>query len=134
MAYTILGIFIALVILTLIFGRRVEKKWEYEADFRDEKGREFGECEIELSRIVREEDDFKLKVKFHMMHEVLKGARRVEVFVGETLLISGNVEHPGRILLRNEIPVTDDPPPPKDQLSRVLVDGVERFSAEFRPD
>jgi len=45
------GLIGLLFLLALIFGKRIVKQWEYEAEFRDGGGREFGEFDIELSRV-----------------------------------------------------------------------------------
>lgn len=42
------GLFVLLVMLTLIFGKRVIKKWEFEAKFYDDKRQEVGEFDIEM--------------------------------------------------------------------------------------
>ncbi len=66
-----IGLIALLVIVVVIFGKRIHKRWEYEADFLDSNGREFGEFEIELSRIEKEEPDDTLKVKLRMRHPSL---------------------------------------------------------------
>ena len=70
------GLILLLIVVVVLFGKRIRKQWEYEADFRDADGREFGEFEIELSRIEKEEPDFTLKAKFRMRHPALKHRRQ----------------------------------------------------------
>ena len=61
-----------LIVAALVFGKRIKKQWEFEAEFRDASGREFGEFDIEMSRIEKEEPDYTLKASFHMRHESLQ--------------------------------------------------------------
>ena len=60
------GLIGLLIVVVMIFGKRIEKKWDYEADFRDESGKEFGELDVEMSRIEKDEPNFSLKAKFRM--------------------------------------------------------------------
>lgn len=39
------------IVVVVHFGRRVDNKWEFDADFVNDNGNEFGELNIELSRI-----------------------------------------------------------------------------------
>ena len=94
------GLIGLLVVLALLFGKRIIKQWEFEAEFRDVKGREFGEFDIELSRIAKEETEDTFKAKFRMRHALLGAGQRVQVFLDDTLVLEGNVETEGRILLQ----------------------------------
>ncbi len=49
--YGFLALIAVLVVVAVVFGKRVIRKWEYEAEFRDASGREFGELELKMSRI-----------------------------------------------------------------------------------
>jgi hypothetical protein len=48
--YGVGGLFVLLVVFTLTFGKRVIKKWEYEAKFYNDKRREVGEFDIEMQK------------------------------------------------------------------------------------
>ena len=52
--YGFLGLLAVLFVLAMLFGKRIRKQWEFEAEFRDAAGREFGELDIESSRIEKE--------------------------------------------------------------------------------
>lgn len=135
--YLVLGFFglvVLLVVITAIFGKRVIKRWEIEAEFRDASGREFGEFEVEMSRIDKQEPDYTLKAKFHLRHPALKQHATVQVYVEDILVFERRVEKEGRLhVLRSELvnPVGDDA---LGKTCRVVVDGTEIASAEFRPD
>ena len=128
------GLILLLFILALLFGKRIRKKWEFEAEFRDEGGREFGEFDIEMSRIEKKEPDFSFKAKFKLRHESLAPGQRVQVFLDETLVLEGNVETAGRILLRNDALVNEVSDATAGQLCRVVYGGLEHFSEAIRPD
>ncbi len=83
--------FLLLIVFALVFGKRVKKKWEYEAEFRDEAGREFGEFDIELSQIQKQEPGYTLKAEFHMRHELLGHLQTVQVFLDDLLMLEGEV-------------------------------------------
>lgn len=95
----LLGLTVLLVIVTLVFGKRVTKKWEYEAHFRDTRGRKIGKFEIKLSMVEKEESDFSLKVKFYLRHDSLAPHDTVRVFLNDLLVLEGMVSDGGRIRL-----------------------------------
>lgn len=137
MKYLLLGFFglvVLLVVITILFGKRVIKKWEIEAEFRDADGKEFGEFEIELSRIDKKEPDYTLKAKFHMRHPALTQHATVQVYVEDTLVFERRVEKEGRLhVMRSELvnPVGNDA---LGKTCRVVVGSTEIASAEFHPD
>jgi len=91
-----------LIVFALVFGKRVKKKWEYEAEFRDEAGREFGEFDIELSQIQKQEPGYTLKAEFHMRHELPGHLQTVQVFLDDLLMLEGEVTHAGRVRLGSD--------------------------------
>ncbi|MDX1516769.1 MAG: hypothetical protein R3288_08015, partial [Woeseiaceae bacterium] len=105
--YFVIGFFalIGLLILAaLLFGKRVRKQWEYEAEFRDANGREFGEFEIESSRIEKQEPDYTLKARFHLRHASLQPGQRIEIRLDDTPVLEGRVDTPGRIRMSKQRP------------------------------
>ena len=79
--YFVFGFFFLIVFLfafAAIFGKRIKKQWEFEAEFRDAKGKEFGEFDIEMSRIEKEEPDYTFKAKFRMRHASLEMGKTVQ--------------------------------------------------------
>lgn len=135
--YLVLGFFglvLLLVLIAAIFGKRIIKKWELEAEFKDANGQDFGEFEVELSRIDKKEPDYTLKAKFHMRHRALKQHAPVQVYVEDTLVFERRVEKEGRLhVLRSELvnPVGNDA---SGKTCRVVVGGIEIASAELHPD
>ena len=93
------GLILAIFVLAALFGKRKITQWEYEADFRDERGREFGEFDIELSRIEKDEPNFSLKAEFKMRHPSLRLHSTIQVFLEDTLVLEGMVREEGRIRL-----------------------------------
>jgi len=135
--YTFFGFFgliLLLVVIAVLFGKRIRKQWEYEADFRDANGREFGEFEIELSRIDKEEPDYTLKAKFRMRHEALRQHSTVQVYVEDTLVFEQMVETEGRMYAQRVKLVNPVDRVSEGQRCRVVVGGTEIASAEFHPD
>jgi hypothetical protein len=132
--YGFFGLLLLLFVLAVLFGKRIQKRWEYEAEFRTPGGREFGEFEIELSRIAKEETEYSFKAKFRMQHESLAKGQMVQVFLDETLVLQGNVRSAGRIYLRDKAVVKDVFEPSDGQICRVVWGGIEQFRAALRPD
>lgn len=128
------GLLLLLVLLVLLFGRRVRKRWDYEAKFRDLSGREFGEFDLEMSKIEKEEPEYSLKAKFRMRHESLEKGQLVQVYLEDLLVMQGNVTRSGRILLRDRAVVSEVRDPAPGQVCRVVWSGIEQFRAPIRPD
>lgn len=128
------GLLVALVLLAVVFGKRVIKKWELEAEFRDDSGREFGEFDIEMSRIDKKEPEFSLKAGFHMRHESLREHQTVQVFVDDLLVLEGMANKPGWIRLNNDNLVNEITDAKAGQLCRIVVGGAEMFAEELVPD
>ena len=128
------GLFGLLVVVVLLFGKRIRKQWEFEADFLDATGREFGEFEIELSRIEKEDPVDTLKAKLRMRHPSLIQHATVQVFIEDTLVLEQMVETEGRIYVRTKDLVNPVASVTSGQVCRVVVGGVEVASAEFHPD
>ena len=123
-----------LVVIALLFGKRIVKQWDYEAEFRNKAGREFGEFEIELSHVARKETVDTFKAKFKMRHSSLEAGQNVQVFLDDNLVMEGNVETPGRVFLGEEHIVTALSSASSGQICRVAIDGFERFSQPIKPD
>ena len=128
------GLILLLVVVTIIFGKRIRKQWEYEADFLDANGKEFGEFELELSQIEKEEPDYTLKAKFRMRHTALTQHATVQVYVEDTLVFEHMVEKEGRMFVRTKELVNRVDKVSTGQTCRVVVGGSEIASAEFHPD
>lgn len=129
------GLIGLLFVLAVLFGKRKITQWEYEADFRDERGREFGEFDIELSRIEKEQPEFSLKAKFKMRHESLKLHQTVQVFLENTLVLEGMVKQAGRIFLTEAEHLRSELEDPQvGQLCRVVAGGVTLFEQPLELD
>jgi hypothetical protein len=132
--YGFFGLILLLFVLAMLFGKRIKKKWEFEAEFRDAKGREFGEFDIEMSRVEKEEPDFSFKAEFKLRHESLEVGQRLQVYLDETLVMEGTVSAAGRIRLGQEAVVTEATDASAGQVCRVVYGGLEHFAEPIRPD
>ena len=135
--YTLIGFFALiglLVALVLLFGKRIRKQWEFEAEFRDDHGREFGEFDIESSRIEKQEPDYSIKAKLRMRHASLKLHQTVQVFVEDTLVLEGMVQTDGKIQLGHENARDKPGNVQAGQRCRILIGGTEMFSESLVPD
>ena len=128
------GLIGLLFLLALVFGKRVIKQWEYEAEFHDDNGHEFAEFDIELSRIAKEETEDTFKAEFRLRHPSLEAGQRVQVFLDDTLVLEGNSEMAGRIRLGAEHIRTPLESASAGQLCRVLWGGREQFAAAIVRD
>ena len=132
--YGFFGFLLLLFVLALLFGKRIRKKWEFEADFRDESGREFGELDIEMSRVGKDEPDYSFKAKFKLRHDSLEVGQRVQVYLDELLVMEGTVDSAGRIYLKQDAVVSEATEASAGQVCRVVYGGLERFAEPLRPD
>ena len=135
--YSVLGVFallVVLVVVSLVFGKRVRKQWEFEAEFRDARGREFGEFEIECSRIEKVEPDYTVKAKLELRDEALTPGEAVRVFIDDAPVLEGNVTAAGHIRLRQEglLPAAFDVR--AGQRCIIAIGGREAYSEILQPD
>ena len=132
--YGLGGLFIFLFVMALLFGKRVIKKWEYEANFYNDEGREVGEFDIEMQKFAKDEDDFSLDAKFRLKHAELTSGSIVKVYLDDVLVMEGSVKKEGRIYLTNEHLKTDIDDPKAGQICRVMCSAVELFSEPIKVD
>ncbi|MEM9379300.1 MAG: hypothetical protein AAGB93_05060 [Planctomycetota bacterium] len=93
------GLIAALFALALVFGRRIEREWEYEAEFHDKWGNEIGELDIERSRVRGESEDFEPRANLVFKHRSLAAEDVVQVFLEDELILEGKVTRDGRVRL-----------------------------------
>ena len=128
------GLIGLLVVLVLLFGKRIRKQWEFEAEFRDDRGREFGEFDIESSRIEKQEPDYSIKAKFRMRHESLTLHQTVQVFIDHILVLEGMVQSEGQIQLGHENARDKPGDVQAGQCCRIHIGGNEMFSEALVAD
>ena len=128
------GLLGVLIVVVLLFGKRVTKRWEYEAEFRSPGGQEFGEFEIEISRIEKDEPQYSFKARLRMRHESLEKGLMVHVYLDDLLVMRGNVDKAGRIHLRKCALREQAANPEVGRICRVVWGGIEQFRAPLKPD
>lgn len=128
------GLIALLVVVVLVFGKRIKKKWDFEAEFRDASGRKFGEFDIEMSRIEKEEPDHTFKAKFRMRHDSMQLHQTVQVYLDDTLIVEGMVSEAGKVFLGKENIRNQVDEARVGQQCRVIVAGQELFSEPLKPD
>lgn len=128
------GFIALLIIITLIFGKRVEKKWEYEADFHDENNREIGEFDIEMRKYEKDNTGFQLDATFKLRHPELEIGKIVKVYLNNELVMEGNVQNQGRIYLTNKDLKSDIKNPQEGQICRVMCSATELFAIPIHKD
>jgi len=133
-AYGIFGLLALIIGLILIFGQRVIKQWEYEAEFRDEQGREFGEFEIELSQVQKEEPNPTVKARLELRHASLTEHKTVQAYIGDRLVLEGMVTTPGRISIRRQMGEGDAGRIADGHVCRITIGGSEQFEEPLRRD
>lgn len=133
LGYMALGLF-GLIVLAVIFGKRMERRWDLEAKFRDDRGRELGEFDIELKRIVEEGAEWTLEASFRLKHVALEMGREVQVYLDQELVMKGRVEQAGKIRLNEGDLVSKLESPKAGQRCSVRVDDDELFAEELYND
>ena len=123
-----------LVVAALLFGKRVRKQWEYEAEFHDENGREYGEFDIELSQIEKEESQPTVKAKLQMRHPSLTEHQMVQVRLDKRVVLEGMVETAGRVFISRTFGESDFDTVAAGQICHVMVGGTELAAEPLRPD
>ena len=134
LVFGIFGFLLLLFLLAMLFGKRVRKRWEFEAKFKDMYEREFGEFDFEMSRVDKDEEDFSFKATFRMKHESLEKGLDIEVYLDDVLVMRGEVNKTGRVYLRNKAVMNTVSDPREGQVCRVVWGGIERFRAPIKVD
>ncbi|MEM1449945.1 MAG: hypothetical protein AAF957_12930 [Planctomycetota bacterium] len=93
------GFLASLFALALVFGKRIEREWEYEAEFHDKWGNEIGELDIERSRVRGESEDFEPRANLTFKHRSLEAEDVVQVYLDDELILEGKVARDGRVRL-----------------------------------
>lgn len=99
--YVIAG-FVGLIILAIIFGKKVESRYDLEAEFQDDSGKEFAEFDIKLWRYAKEAGEYQLKASFRWSDARLSMGDKVSVYLNETLILEGVVETASSIRLSSK--------------------------------
>ena len=128
------GLMAFVVLVVVVFGKRVHKLWEYEADFWDETGKYVGEFEIEMSKVGKEAIDHTLKAEFDARHDSLAPGQSVELFVDDLRVMQGTVVHAGKVVLTVDDLTVGDFHPLVGQTCRVSIDTQERWTADLKLD
>jgi hypothetical protein len=127
LGYSALG-FIGLIAFVVLFGKRIETRWDFEAKFRDERGRELGEFDLELTRVAEEDSDWELETKFVLRHPALQPLAIVQVLLEGVVVLQGTVERRGHIRLDDRHRQIDIKSPAPGQICSVRVDDAELFA------
>lgn len=121
----------ALAVVVALSGRRIRKRRQFGARFRDAETGEFGKFDIEISAARRRAAAFTTEARFRMRHPRLVLYKRVQVFVEDSIVLEGRVTSPGQIELGpahlRELPDVLR----RGQRCRVAIDGSELFAADL---
>lgn len=138
--YIVIGFFalIALlvvitVVITVVFGKRIEKEYDLEAEFHDEKGKEFAEFDLSSWRYQKEGGEYQFKASFKWRDSRLALDSKVEVLLENQIVLQGTVEKVGNIRLNNQHIVNQPENPQAGQQCQIRLDGevvLEKALAE----
>ncbi len=119
--------FIGLIVFAVLFGKKVESRYDLEAEFLDDDGKEIAEFDIKLWRYAKEAGNFQLKASFTWKDSQLSVGDKVQVFLQDLLVMEGIVEKATEIkLFKQHIKNTPDNAKQGNEC-RVLVNGNQRL-------
>ena len=95
----LIGLAISLFTLAMVFRKKIERQWEYEAELRDKWGSEVGELDIQMSRVCGESVEFLPGATLVFRHESLTTDQIVQVYIEDELILEGRVSKDGRVHL-----------------------------------
>lgn len=124
--YVIIGFFalIALfVAFAVLFGKKMEKKFDLEAEFHDENGKEFAEFDISAWRVEKEGGEFKLRTSFKWRDTRLDIGSQVQVSLENETILEGTVEEAGKIRLNSKHLVNEPQDPKVGQQCQIKLNG-----------
>lgn len=122
------------IILVILFGESIEKKWELEAKFRNPAGKEFGEFELSVEKKTKTETSFTMEIEFDMKHVELKPGSDITVQVEDQIFVESKVDTEGRIRFRKKVPEESFAKPEVGQMCKVLCNGTLLAEAPLQPD
>ena len=93
--YIVTGI-VVLIILVVLFGDKVDKKWEREVSFHNEEGIEVGEFEIELKKNSNLDQEHMLYLSFKIKHTQLKSGDIIHIKTAGQTILSLDVRKDGK--------------------------------------
>jgi len=123
----VIGVPIALallfVVIAILFGKKVEKQYDLEAEFHDGNGKEFADFDLKSWRYEKEGGDFQLTAKFKWRDSRLALGSNVEVLLESQLILQGDVQNPGKIRLSNQHIVNQPESPQVGQQCQIRLNG-----------
>lgn len=124
-AYPVPSFIAFLFAIIFTFGKRMESRFDLEAEFYDANNREVAEFETKSSRVAKSDEPYQFYAKFKWYDASLSPADDIEVFLDDELILKGTVSEAGRVRLgRDEVQkeLTEAHP---GQICRVLRNQVE---------
>ena len=126
------GLIGLLVVITIVFGKRVHKKWDYEAKFMAGR-REVGEFDIESYRL-EDEEDYRLEVECELKDSRLQAGNDIEVYLDGQKVMAGKVAQPGRLRLGKQDLLVALDNPAAGQVCELKCEGETLYSCILQAD
>jgi len=98
--YLFLGLFgiVALVIVvTIIFGDKIENRWRFKALFSDDKNQQIGRFRVTLFGYVKKHKPDQLKIKLRLKHPQLIPGALVKIYIDDTLFYENSISKQGKV-------------------------------------
>lgn len=128
------GLFAVVVILALATGSKVQRDWEFEANFRDSTGHSIGEFDIERTYIEKKEDDFSVKTELELRHAGLTVGQRLTVHIADQVVMEEVVVNDGSAYFEHRGVNIGPLVPALGQSCIVRVGGAQIASGVLEPD
>lgn len=129
----LLGFFGVIVLIIVVFGNRVRKEWEFEAEFREPTGA-YGEFDIESSMIEKKDTEFRLRATLEIRHKMIEPDMEIQVLLDNRLVLEGVSTKSGRAFLYSENLPVSSLSVETGQRCVVTVGGVEVATANMVAD
>jgi len=88
-----------LIVVTVIFGDKIENIWRFKAMFYDDNNNEIGRFRVTLFSYVKKDKPEQLKIKLRLKHPQLTPGALVKVYIEDTLFYESQIGKKGKVSL-----------------------------------
>jgi len=90
------GVISLLIIITIIFGDKIENRWRFKALFHDGNNNQIGRFRITLFGYVKKDKPDQIKIKLRLKHPQLMQGALVKVYIDDRLYYEWSVKKQGK--------------------------------------
>lgn len=110
---TVIILMVIFIVIAVLFGKKVEKQYDLEAEFNDEDDKEFADFDLSSWRYEKEGGEFQFEASFKWRDSRLALGSQVEVCLENQVVLQGTAEESGKINLHSKQHLANEPKSPQ---------------------